>query len=395
MKRDNGSLLQLLRNEQGQEIIVRPRPFRIKHAELTGVVAACERAWRFADKVLSGLCANPRAPAIFTKHEPYWNLVRAHARRHRLHFARFDFRLADGEPYFFELNTNCPAGGAFFAQWRRQADMGAPVGFADGLADPLAFASRLVACARAEGRTGGSLNIVLATDSGGLTLELPYLREILGSMGHRSEIAEVSSLRLDGRVLLDEGGREVDLVYCKCNPVQSFSPGWTPAYRAQCSDFLRAWAEGLVTVRNPPASILLAEDKAFLELLAHSDERVARNIPQTRVLASLDPLDRDDLLRSRQSWVIKPRQESRGRGVICGPFAGQPAWEAAVMHPDAQDYVVQRFVGDDAGGPGSRTMTALMLEGKVEGLFNRVSDGAVNNVAAGAEIELIESDAAG
>lgn len=381
----------LFLHEDGREISVRMSPFELKINERLGIVNACESLWSSVEALLTDLLGSQTAPEPFGRRAPFWAALREARAQSQLFYARFDFRLHNGVPQFFELNTNCPAGGVFFSEWRRRANLGRTDDSAELLSDPTYFVDRLVHAARNDGRDDPSLNVVLATDNGGLSLELPYMQYLLATQGHSARIAEVTSLSFDGRRLRASDGSPVDLVYCKCNPLQSTSPGWSANYLERCRGFLSAWRVGAVTVRNPLAAILLAEDKAFLALLAATKPEVRHYIPATKVLFELDEDELDELKRGRELWVLKPRQESRGRGVVCGAGATPQAWLSALRTANPREHVVQRFVPDETSSLESRTMTALMLEGRVVGLFNRVSADVVNNVASGGEIELIRT----
>ena len=381
----------MLLHEDGREISVRLSPFEIKPNERLKVVNACEWLWGAAEASLHDLLGAQAAPELFARHAPYWEALREGRGRPQLFYARFDFRLHNGVPKFFELNTNCPAGAVFFSEWRRRASFGRSDDPTEPLSDPTHFVDRLVYEARKDGRDDPSLNVVLATDNGGLSLELSYMQYLFSIQGHSARIAEVTSLQFDGHRLRTSDGSPVDLVYCKCNPVQSTSPGWSAEYLKQCQGFVSAWRAGAVTVRNPLAAILLAEDKAFLALLAATRPEVRQYIPATKVLFELDEGELADLTRAQEQWVLKPRQESRGRGVVCGATVNSKAWLSALGTANPREHVIQSFVPDQTSSLESRTMTALMLEGKVVGLFNRVSKNAVNSVASGGEIELLRT----
>ncbi len=389
MALDMTDIKHLLRHEAGQDIRVRPEVFRITPSERLAIEIACERIWTSSCSLLIEISDGAQPPAPFEKHAPFWSLIHGRRRQHPLFFSRFDFRLRDGQPQFLELNTNCPAGGGFFAQWRHQALGSASIDVGDFLSEPMRFVDTIIDVARQEARDSRELNIVLATDNGGLTLELPYLRELFRRRGHQAEIAEVPTLSRDGNLLVDSFGRPVDLVYCKCNLVQSDSPGWSIAYRKRCADFIDVWKQGGVTVLNPPPAILLAEDKAFLRLLRERDPSLKKWIPMTKILAELTPPELSDVKLAKDNWVLKPRQESRGRGVVCGPDVPSSFWLSALANCTPNEYVVQHYVPEQNYPDQSRTMTALMLQGKVGGVFNRVSRGPINNVAAGAEIEIV------
>jgi hypothetical protein len=165
----------------------------------------------------------------WTQHRDF-TLLNAAKRRFDPPFflARFDMILDDDDGQFkvMEFNPACPVGVCFFHYWRHFPLSAFP--WSDlrneltrfPFDDQYCFIRELVRIATTTYGTSSPLNVVLANDNAGLTLELPLMARCFQELGHRASFQRLDQLSLRGDRLLDQHDDPIDLIYYKARPAR-------------------------------------------------------------------------------------------------------------------------------------------------------------------------------
>lgn len=106
---------------------------------------------------------------------------------------------------------------------------------------------------------------------------------------------------------------------------------------------------------NDLRTIFIVHDKRLLAILSDSeimkkwlDEADIRILQSTIIKsfsASHIPVPyKDEILRNKDNWLIKPSLLGKGIGLMLGKELSQQAWQEALANPNYADYVVQEFV---------------------------------------------------
>jgi uncharacterized circularly permuted ATP-grasp superfamily protein len=140
-------------------------------------------------------------------------------------------------------------------------------------------------------------------------------------------------------------------------------------------------------------SLALLSDPRY-ERIYNANQRaaIARHIPWTR---RVRPEIAEDIARRRDRLVLKPNDESGGKGIVLGWTVEQAEWEKAVEVATTQSYVVQEAV-EIPRVPFPVVLDGLkyidlavdldpyLFDGRPGGFMTRVSAAALLNVTAGA-----------
>jgi len=397
----------LLAHENGQRISVVQEPLLLSRDVLAGISRAASLLHSAAQKFLSFAVSFPESLDEFLQPHLDFSTTIMESTGPLLFWSRFDLILTDTGPKFIELNTNCPAGAAFFARWRESVLLSAEdprlrsqLGMFS-FDDRFHFVDQLVQAAAQATGAYRPLRLALVNDNSNLSLELPYLAALFRARGHDAGIHRMSTLRHAQGRLETETGHRIDMVYCKTNPVQTISPDWRTLHPNEYRSLLDAFQDPAVVVVNPFPAITLGEDKRLLAELSKAAgsqalgltpserETILDSVATTYAIGSSPEPDDTWLIAHRDGLVLKPRQESRGRFVHVGATTDPAEWERLVRNARTHGgWVAQEFIRP-AGCEGSRTLTCMMLHGRCEGIFGRVASSMVNNVGAGGSIQIV------
>ena len=178
------------------------------------------------------------------------------------------------------------------------------------------------------------------------------------------------------------------------------------------SPVVRAVREGAVCMVNPfrckllhkKASLaVLSDERQASRLSADEQAAVAAHVPWTRVVQARHTqyrASRVDLLEftaaNRANLVLKPNDESGGKGIVLGWTVNDTEWEAAIATALAEPYIVQERVEipsewwpawtDGALHLGERMLdTAPFLADGItmSGCLTRIATDPLLNVTAG------------
>ena len=309
-------------------------------------------------------------------------------------FMGYDFHVTPAGPRLIEINTN--AGGAL-VNGLHTAALCDPQALACLCADLLPVETveqRLVAQFLAEyeavrGAGARPRRVAIADEKPEqqfLCAEFELMRALFERFGIEAHVCDTGQLvrRTDGALVL--GDAPVDLVYLRDTDFTLEAPR-SAALRA-------AYLERAVVVTPSPREYFLLADKRRLALLssraaleslgvaADEVELLAGVVPETRLLAELDP---EQVWRERRTWVFKPATAFGSRAVYRGDKISRRRFEEVLREPG---YLAQRHVEPGEiqveTSEGARTMKfdvrAYAYREEILLLGARVYQGQVTNL---------------
>lgn len=209
--------------------------------------------------------------------------------------------------------------------------------------------------------------------------------------GVSCEIAEISRLSYENHRLISPTGRPIDAVYrravttdvcARASEVQPFLQAvknqdvcLIGAFRTQIIH--NKWLFKLLR-EEPTLSLLTPEEQAF----------VRRHIPFTGLL-SRETANRDQLIREKDRWLIKPLDSYASRGVWAGCDCTVQEWTRHLDESMDHNYIFQEycppyrtenicFIEEPARFKGYTNMSGLFVyNGQFAGVYSRLSDGGI------------------
>lgn len=264
----------------------------------------------------------------------------------------------DGDRFrLLELNVGSELGGLDAAQMNR-AWLGDPefAGYAAdlGLAyvDTAADTAHLLQSAGARIGTR-TPRCVLVEGRHGIAEHEPVflaIAEAVADYGIDLELAELHHLETSSSGRIQLAGRPVDVVlrYASAPQLVGDEESIESYRRLEQAD-----RDGVVSLVTPLSAALMAS-KATLAVLHDpatravldpvEDALVDRLVPWTALLARLEGRSLEEVLAHPADYVVKPGIGYSGVGTVMGAVATPAQWRQAVLHPSAEDYVVQRRV---------------------------------------------------
>ena len=161
-------------------------------------------------------------------------------------------------------------------------------------------------------------------------------------------VIDIRGLRWDesGQRLRDPDGGAVDAIYRRAVTTDIM------AHYDEVPDFLGAVRAGAVCLVGA-FQTQVAHAKIIFEILHRPETRallapeevafVADHVPATWHLQS-DTIDLDDILATKDRWIIKPLDLYAARGVVAGRGVGQAVWEKTIREKIDTGYIIQEYV---------------------------------------------------
>lgn len=227
--------------------------------------------------------------------------------------------------------------------------------------------------------------------------EQKVLCKRLGELG-------IDTVRLDPRDLRRKQGRlfgpdgPIDVVYKRVLTAELL------ARKDEVEDYVEAVLQGEVA-QYAPFSADVVYDKGFLAWMRKRSSKLSPEVrealqallPETHWYPGSKALE-GRLRDKKDQWVLKPRTEYGGRGVVLGPEASQAEWEEALEAARAQGkFLVQRFlkpplrtvkVPDPEFGFREQKLHSILgvwvIDQVPQGLYFRAGPDPVINVCNGA-----------
>ncbi|MGH3632566.1 MAG: hypothetical protein ACRDTS_00375 [Mycobacterium sp.] len=326
---------------------------------------------------------------------------------------RFDGVIIDGTYRVMETNTCCPGGvikvPAQFPLWRTVITtvLGGPAlesGEQPFIANPTLFVQHLLQMYRRQ-FNDTPLSAAIVNLNGRYTNEVNLMTAGLEEFGVAVRVVDATCVRraAEGGIRVDD--LKIGLTYNKLDQLELIS---TP----ECFDYLEAAAAGELCFQNSLMAQLILEDKAVLALMSdptfsdmfdtNDNEVIRRHVPWTRLMTpgrttspECEPVELAKfVIELRDRLVLKPRNLTRGEGILIGPKTSRKVWENTVgMAIRNGSHVVQEYLPlpsiDLVGGnpPHLRQMSheldTYLFDGRFVGFMCRASLDPIVNVGRG------------
>ncbi len=227
--------------------------------------------------------------------------------------------------------------------------------------------------------------------------------------GYETHICDITKMKYDGKMLYDEHGHKIDVIYRRAVTADVLSS------LNKCQPLINAYLDGNVClvggfntqlIHNKTIFALLSSTK-FLGLLQEKNyldneqiELIKNHIPYTRIMSTtLDDMnyykateaDYEELVNNKNKWIIKPLDSYDGAGgIYVGETTTQEDWQDIITKCKAtNEYLFQEYnkqssminyevIDDELVRQEYNVMPGLyMYAGKLNGMYTRVSPGKI------------------
>jgi hypothetical protein len=259
-------------------------------------------------------------------------------------FMGYDFHITEDGPKLIEVNTN--AGGAFLNAFLERAQLACcePVSAALSEEGNAGFEQVVGSMFEHEWRRqrgDAPLGAIAIVDDDPtaqyLHPEFVLAQRLFEAAGYRAVIVDASALKYSGGLLLDNEGREIDLVY---NRLTDF------AFAEEAHAALRqAYLDDAVVVTPNPHNHALYADKRNLISLADAALLTSWDLPADHVAAlqgvpqcvAVTAANADALWAERKRYYFKPADGHGGKAVYRGEKLTRGVWEDILQ----RNYIAQ------------------------------------------------------
>ncbi|MFC9281154.1 hypothetical protein [Streptomyces collinus] len=321
--------------------------------------------------------------------------ARPHPADSRVHFMRVDaLPQPDGSLRVLETNANCPGAlvvaGLAARRWRHHlTTLGERLPEPLDGEDPLWMGRWFLRVAHEE--TGETpTTVALLRHEGGNRLELDLIRAAFEELGVRTVEADPREVRTapEGAVVR---GVPLRHAYLKVG-LQEFC-----AMRGDAGDFVQAVRAGDLFVQNRQLGrwvgdnklcLAVLSDPSFHDLFDKADlALLTPAVPWSRNVARLTSDRVTTIRRAPADYVLKKPLDTRGRGVVVGREAPDPAaWNSAVDRALREGWLVQEYcatpeIETGSGGRRGHDLALAAVNGVLSAAFLRSSEEARVNIA--------------
>lgn len=353
---------------------------------------------------------------VFGVHDQYRPFLRKHGKHWQV-ISRYDFLIdPQGRIRFIELNTSCPAGYFYQSVFDDIFSACSPIPIESLKAQP-AFHSESFytdkingyaasgGCDKRQENSDGMIAILY--DENKLMIELDLIAEAFKRNHERTGnvgIMDASSLRFDGNQLRSEEGKPIRLTVNKFRVNGQGLHRWTPGFEKRYGALLTAIQRDSIITCNNFGGMVFAEDKAILAAmrekavtqLLSAEERALIDEMVADTWIAVDKIGQrelfEKLIEHPDEYVLKPRNDGRGQGVVIGRFREKSEWERDVLNAFENNYVIQQYA-DTLSFPvvsmqHEKVISSMMyhtgavfvFDGEPAGIMSRVSLNPVTNV---------------
>jgi hypothetical protein len=220
--------------------------------------------------------------------------------------------------------------------------------------------------------------------------EFEEFRRRFEKAGVSCEICEITKMQYQDGRLLSPSGKQVDAVYRRavttdiCQNMDQVQP-FLDAVREQNVCLIGAFCTQIV--HNKWLFRIIRKEQTLSLLTADEQKFVLEHFPHTLLLDSRD-CSREEILREKDRWLIKPLDSYGSRGVYAGCDDTQEQWADHVDACWGKDYIVQEycppyrtenicFVEDGVFKDYTNMSGLFVYNGRFSGIYSRLSDGGI------------------
>ena len=223
--------------------------------------------------------------------------------------------------------------------------------------------------------------------------EFEVFKEHFIKRGYTCEICEITKLKYENGKLLSPEGKQIDAIYRRavtCDIMKNYD-NVQPFIEAVKDDNVCLIGDFKTQiVHNKRVFKILHDDMTKAFLTDKENEFVREHIPYTAHLTS-DEVKNNDVLRTKDCWVIKPEDSYASKGVYAGvEFEDEDKWIQHVTENIGTDYLLQEYVkpyetlnidlthDEDAKYRKYSSITGLFVYGgKMRGIYSRIAKNSI------------------
>lgn len=208
--------------------------------------------------------------------------------------------------------------------------------------------------------------------------------------GYNVEICEIRDLTYTDGKLYSPTGQVIDAIYRRAvtGDVERHLEE-TSAFRAAVKD-QAVCLIGAFCTQIPHHKLIfkIMHEKACLEILTPMEQAfVKKHVPKTYTLTE-EVIKEHDILKDKDSWIIKPFDSYGSRGVLAGVDATSEEWVKALGECAGSDYIVQEYCtpyrtrncylpGENSFREYNNMPGLYAYNGRFAGVYSRLSDGGI------------------
>lgn len=209
--------------------------------------------------------------------------------------------------------------------------------------------------------------------------------------GYSCEICEITALRYEDQRLYSPSGIPIDLIYRRAVTTDIM------AHYQEVQPFLNAVKNQDVCIMGSFCTQIIHNKWLFkilheeptLRLMTEEEQKfIKEHVPYTNLMdrRCCSP---EDIIRSKDRWIIKPLDSYGSRGVYAGVDYPDDQWEKLVIEHFDQDYIYQEYCTpyrtpniyfpekDARIKPYSNMSGLFVYNGSFAGVYSRLSDGGI------------------
>ena len=221
--------------------------------------------------------------------------------------------------------------------------------------------------------------------------EFEEFRRRFEKAGISCEIAEITQLSYENHRLISPLGRPIDAVYRRAvtTDVMARKEEVRPFLEAvKNQDVCLIGAFRTQIIHNKWLFKMLHEEPTLALLNPQERSFVKAHVPYTNLLAE-GSAHRNQLIREKDRWLIKPLDSYASRGVWAGCDCTEKEWKKHIDDSMGQNYIYQEycppfrtenicFIEEPAEFKAYTNMSGLFVyNGQFAGVYSRLSDGGI------------------
>lgn len=226
---------------------------------------------------------------------------------------------------------------------------------------------------------------------GGSITEFDEFQKRFQKAGYECEICEITELTYTNNKLISPSGHVIDVIYRRAvtsdimkhlNDVKPF----IDAVKNQSVCIIGAFRTQII--HNKWIFKLLHDENVLALMTDCEKDFIKAHIPFTGLLAD-GHCDIDELISSKDKWIVKPLDSYASKGVYAGCDFSASEWSDILKASINNDYIYQEycppyrtknicFVDNDPVIKDYTNMSGLFVyDGKFSGVYSRLSDGGI------------------
>lgn len=223
--------------------------------------------------------------------------------------------------------------------------------------------------------------------------EFKVFKEHFIKKGYTCEICEITDLTYSDGKLISPSGKVIDAVYRRavtCDIMKNYDKV-LPFIEAVKNDSVCLIGDFKTqVVHNKRVFKILHDEMTSAFLTEEEREFVKLHIPYTTFLTP-DAVKKNDVLRNKDKWVIKPEDSYASKGVYAGvEFDNEEEWIKHVTENIGSDYLLQEYVkpyetvnidlnhDENAEYRNYSSITGLFVYGgKFKGIYSRIAKNSI------------------